>query len=529
MILLYEYFYHQENVSSELTIVAEMIGFNTAAAIVVGDGQTAVNTLQALRADDRILAGRLYTKEGKTVATFFREDTGTPDVPIVLREPGDYLEGEHLLLFRRVVMDGKTVGSIYLQASLEEGRERLWQDAGIIGFGMLLSLTATLLVSTRLQKLIADPLLRLARVAKGVSEEKDYSARVTRGGNDELGILIDAFNQMLEKVEDRDAHVEAKVTKRTHALADSEERSRRLVETTNVIPWEADAETLRFTYVGPRIAKLLGYVAEDWRMENFWADHLHPEDGEWAVDLRRAAIERHNDHELEYRLTGADGQTVWVRGIASVVADKPGQARKLQGFVFDVTERKHTERKLAEAAATLKRQNRELVEARDQAVEAGRLKSEFLANMSHEIRTPMNVIIGMTELTFETELSSEQEQYLSMVRGSAESLLTIINDILDFSKIEAGKLALESIPFDVRHVVRETAESLEMRAREKGLELVSRAESEIPDVVIGDPVRLKQVLVNLLGNAIKFTERGTIVVHLSWFQSQTVKSSSTLR
>ncbi len=278
MILLYEYFHYQENVSSELTIVAEMIGFNTAAAIVVGDGQTAVNTLQALRADDRILAGRLYTKEGKTVATFFREDTGTPDVPIVLREPGDYLEGEHLLLFRRVVMDGETVGSIYLQASLEGARERLWQDAGFIGFGMLLSLTVTLLVSTRLQKLIADPLLRLARVAKGVSEEKDYSARVTRGGNDELGVLIDAFNQMLEKVEDRGAHLEAEVTKRTRALAESEERSRRLVETTNVIPWEADADTLQFTYVGPRIAKLLGHEAQDWGMENFWTDHLHKPD-----------------------------------------------------------------------------------------------------------------------------------------------------------------------------------------------------------------------------------------------------------
>ena len=514
MILLYEYFHYQKNVSSELTIVAEMIGFNTAAAIVVGDGQTAVNTLQALRADDRILAGRLYTKEGKTVATFFREDTGTPDVPIVLREPGDYLEGEHLLLFRRVLMDGETVGSIYLQASLEGARERLWQDAGFIGFGMLLSLTVTLLVSTRLQKLIADPLLRLARVAKGVSEEKDYSARVTRGGNDELGVLIDAFNQMLEKVEDRGAHLEAEVTKRTRALAESEERSRRLVETTNVIPWEADADTLQFTYVGPRIAKLLGHEAQDWGMENFWTDHLHPEDAEWALDLRRAAIERHSGHELEYRLTAADGHTVWVRDIASVVPGKPGQAKKLQGFVFDVTERKYTERKLSEAAATLQRQNRELVEARDQALEAGRLKSEFLANMSHEIRTPMNVIIGMTEFTFETELSSEQEQYLSMVRGSAESLLTIINDILDFSKIEAGKLALESIPFDVRHVVRETAESLEIRAREKGLELVSHAESEIPDVVVGDPVRLKQVVVNLLGNAIKFTERGTIVVHL---------------
>ena len=514
MILLYEYFHYQENVSSELSIVADMIGFNTAAALIFGDGQTAVNTLQALRADDRILAGRLYTKEGKTFATFFREDTGTPDVPSALREPGDYLEGGHLLLFRSVSMDGEVVGSIYLQASLAGVRERLWQHTGSIGYGMLLSLAATLLISTRLQKLIADPLLRLAHVAKGVSEEKNYSARVARGGSDELGVLIDAFNQMLEKVEGRDAYLETEVIKRTRALKRSEERSRRLVETTNVIPWEADADTLRFTYVGPRVAKLLGYAAEDWRMENFWADHLHPEDGEWVVKLRQAAVERHSDHELEYRMMGADGQTVWVRDIASVVAGKPGEAKQLQGFVFDVTERKFAERKLAEAAVTLKNQNRELVQARDEALEAGRLKSEFLANMSHEIRTPMNVIIGMTELTLDTELRPEQEQYLSMVQGSAESLLTIINDILDFSKIEAGKLALEFIPFDVKSMVREIVKSLEMRAYEKGLELASHAQPAIPDIVVGDPLRLRQVIVNLVSNAIKFTESGTIGVDM---------------
>ena len=510
MILLYEYFHYQENVSSELSIVADMIGFNTAAALIFGDGQTAVNTLQALRADDRILAGRLYTKEGKPFATFFREDTGTPDVPSALREPGDYLEGGHLLLFRSVSMDGEVVGSIYLQASLAGVRERLWQHTGSIGYGMLLSLAATLLISTRLQKLIADPLLRLAHVAKGVSKENDYSARVAGGGSDELGVLIDAFNRMLEKVEGRDAYLETEVIKRTRALKDSEERSRRLVETTNVIPWEADAETLRFTYVGPRVVKLLGYAAEDCRMENFWADHLHPEDGEWAVKLRKAAVERQRDHELEYRMIAADGRTVWVRDIASLVADKQDQPKQLRGFVFDVTERKLTERKLAEAAVTLKNQNRELIEARDEALEDDRLKSEFLANMSHEIRTPMNVIIGMTELTLDTELSPEQEQYLSMVRRSAESLLTIINDILDFSKIEAGKLAVEFIPFDVKRLVQETVKSLEMRAYEKGLELTSHEQPEIPDIVIGDPARLRQVIVNLLSNAIKFTESGRI-------------------
>ena len=377
-ILIYEYLYYQDTVSKELSSVAEVIGFNTAAALIFDDPQTAVDTLQALRVDDRILAGRLYTKTGESFATYFRGDTETAHVPSVLPEPGDHVEAGHLLLVRNVLVDGEVVGSIYLQAGLDGVRGRLWQYAGIIGFGMLVSLTGTLLISTRLQKLITDPLLRLARVAKGVSEEKNYSARVAKEGDDELGVLIDAFNQMLQTVEDRDAYLEAQVTKRTQALRESEDRSRRLVETTNVIPWEADADTFRFAYVGPRVVELLGYAPADWRKEDFWADHLHPGDREWVINFRKEARGRQSDHELEYRMTSDDGRTVWVRDIAGVVTDDEGRPKHLRGFVFDITELKLTEQKLVEAAATLKQKNRELGEARDEALEAGRLKSEFL-------------------------------------------------------------------------------------------------------------------------------------------------------
>ncbi len=215
-----------------------------------------------------------------------------------------------------------------------------------------------------------------------------------------------------------------------------------------------------------------------------------------TVEAIRTALKNGTHFSGEILNYRKDGNTFWNELTISPLWNEHGRLSHFVGVTRDITDRKWAEQVVRQAQAT--------------AEASSRAKSEFLANMSHEIRTPMNGIIGMTELTLDTELTSNQREYLEAVKISADGLLSVINDILDFSKIEAGKLDLDPVPFDLRETLDNTLKPLAMRAHQKGLELTCDVASEIPDILVADSVRLRQIWVNLVGNAVKFTANGEI-------------------
>ena len=362
-----------------------------------------------------------------------------------------------------------------------------------------------------------------------------------------LACALAVHQGRISRAKAREARLIALVAERTAALAEGEAMFRQLAENITEVLWTFDAVAGRFLYVSTAWGALASYPREDVEKDpQLWLFAVHPDDRKAA----RAAKERQFRGErvgIEYRFgAGEDYRWVWDR--AFPVHDEAGMLTRVVGIVEDVSARKEREQwltrandelesRVSERTAQLIAANErlsaqieerrkaedELRIAKEAAEAASHAKSEFLANMSHEIRTPMNGIIGVVELLLSTRLSSEQRSYLDAVKSSAEELTRVINDILDFSRIEARQLGLERVEFDLVACVEDSLKTVAVAALRKRLEVVLEADPSIPPVVAGDPGRVRQIVINLVGNAVKFTDEGEISVRI-WAEADDGKS-----
>ncbi|MCP5433592.1 MAG: response regulator [Alphaproteobacteria bacterium] len=403
-----------------------------------------------------------------------------------------------------------------LSSALAAIRDSTEQLGGTVAFLVMITGFALTIV---LWQQVLRPLQRLTMALNGAMS--DGGALVLPRGlpNNEIGSLARAFADSLERVAEHESEIRrlALVASRTHSgvvLADA---------------------AFNVEWVNEGFVSQTGYTLDEVKGKPLVNLLRGPNTDPVAVAQLRRHMAAGQGCDTEILQYAKDGRELWVLLEVRPAYDAKGEIANFVAIGTDITDRKRTEAALRESRAKLEenvqelkarkadleeqqarleRLARDLEEAKNAAEAASRTKSEFLATMSHEIRTPMNGVLGVAELLLRTELDERQTDYVNTMRDSGEALLTLLNDILDLSKLEAGKLTLERIPFCISDVLATVTALMELRARDKGLALLIDRDEGIADHVIGDPSRLRQILFNLLGNAIKFTDAGSVSVHV---------------
>ncbi len=673
---------------------AGVIGDNCKAALAFSDEKDAEQTLSALKARDSIVFACVYDKNGQIFAQYQRTGISKKIYPPESPKEGHYFENGSLSVFKLIELDGEMIGTVYLQDDMSEIYGRLVRDIIVAGGILLFVLIIAYLLSSNLQKVISTPILRLAKVANDVSEKKDYSVRVTKQNNDEIGHLVGAFNRMLKQIQKRDsALVEAKedletrVRERTEELTVTNEQLSEEISERKKAEQALRAESIKLRkekdkaqkyldvagvmfivvdtdqkaiLINKKGCELLGYqegeiVGKNW-FDNFVPERIRKEvktvfnklisgkidlaeyfensiltkSGEERIISWHNTVLRNEQGKISAILGSGEDITerkqlyetlerkqrnleaifdaaplgmmlVDEQGIVKRVNDvlaklvhrdfseiinkHPGEGmgcihvsdnthecghshfcsvcpiRKTFKGVFgswkaargieveaallidgqevnpwlevnaeptyidgskhvvlsiqDITKRKNAESELEQVNRQLEATIEETNRLAQEAKTANTAKSQFLANMSHEIRTPMNAIIGFTHLLAESELTDEQKEHLNLVKVSGKNLLTLLDDILDLSKIEAGKFDIEIDECSLGQLLNSVESLMQSKAKAEGLNFKIIEEGNLPAQIRTDVTRVRQCLVNLVDNAIKFTKEGHIYLRVS--------------
>ena len=497
-----------------LSAQADILAANSTAALAFRHEGDAAEILAALNAEPHIVAAGLYDQDGKLFSTYPTTRPASA-FPATLPPDGYRFAPSSLTIVHPVVQGRRRLGTLYLQSDMGALHERFRLYGSVVAVVIVIGVVAAFALSTALQTQISQPILALAETAKTIAEQRDYSVRATKRSHDEFGLLTDAFNHMLDQIDDQN-----------RALRESEERFHLLAENSDDVFWFATANRDRVLYVSPAFEKIWGRKAEVlYENPHVWMDGIHLDDRPAVAESWRARADGTSPKRtIEYRVVQPSGRVRWVIDSRTVIREPDGSVRYLSRLVRVISDRRLAEDELhrlnAELEHRVEQRTAELSAARIEADRANQAKTSFLSAMSHDLRTPLNAILGFAQLLEMDGLSADQTEGVRQILSGGRHLLELITEILDITRIESGRLALSPESVDVHDVVSQTIELIRPLAAQRGIAVDIQPFPANAKAVLVDRQRFKQILLNLLSNAVKYNrEHGRVTVRVEQIAS----------